>query len=32
MIIAQRGFDVNSRVISVENSNLQILSQLGQGG
>jgi flagellar hook-basal body protein len=32
MIIAQRGFDVNSRVIAVENSNLQILSQLGQGG
>ncbi len=32
MIIAQRGFDVNSRVIAVENANLQVLSQLGQGG
>ena len=32
MIIAQRGFDVNSRVISVENANLQVLTQLGQGG
>jgi flagellar hook protein FlgE len=32
MIIAQRGFDMNSRVISVENANLQVLSQLGQGG
>ena len=32
MIIAQRGFDVNSRVIAVENANLQVLTQLGQGG
>ncbi|HEY5039420.1 MAG TPA: flagellar hook-basal body complex protein, partial [bacterium] len=32
MIIAQRGFGVNSRVIAVENSNLQVLTQLGQGG
>ncbi len=32
MILAQRGFDVNSRVIAVENANLQVLVQLGQGG
>jgi len=32
MIIAQRGFEVNARVISVENSELQTTTQLGQGG
>jgi flagellar hook protein FlgE len=32
MIIAQRGFEVNARVISVTNSTLQTLTQLGQGG
>lgn len=30
MIIAQRGFEMNSRVITVENQNLQTLTQLGQ--
>ena len=32
MIIAQRGFEVNARVISVTNSTLQTTVQLGQGG
>ena len=32
MIIAQRGFEVNARTISVANSTLQTLTQLGQGG
>ena len=32
MIIAQRGFETNARVISVENANLNTLQQLGQGG
>ncbi len=32
MIIAERSFDVNSRVIAVENADLQTLAQLGQGG
>ena len=32
MIIAQRGFEVNARVIAVTNQNLQTLTQLGQGG
>jgi flagellar hook protein FlgE len=31
MIIAQRGYESNSRVISVVNSTLQTLTQLGQG-
>jgi flagellar hook protein FlgE len=30
MIIAQRGFEINARVITVENQNLQTLTQLGQ--
>jgi flagellar hook protein FlgE len=30
MIIAQRGFQVNARVITVESQNLQTLTQLGQ--
>jgi len=30
MIIAQRGFETNARVITVENQNLQTLAQLGQ--
>jgi flagellar hook protein FlgE len=30
MIIAQRGFEVNARVITVESQNLQTLTQLGQ--
>ena len=32
MIIAQRGFDSNSRMIAVTNENLQVLTQLGLGG
>jgi flagellar hook protein FlgE len=32
MIIAQRGYESNARVISVVNSTLQTLTQLGQGG
>ena len=32
MILAERSFDDNSRVIAVENADLQVLSQLGQGG
>ena len=32
MIIAQRGFEVNARVIAVTNSTLQTVTQLGQGG
>ncbi len=32
MIVAQRGFDSNSRMISVINNNLQILDNLGLGG
>jgi hypothetical protein len=30
--VAQRGFDSNSRMISVINNNLQILDNLGLGG
>ena len=30
MIIAQRGFEVNARIITVESQNLQTLTQLGQ--
>jgi flagellar hook protein FlgE len=30
MIIAQRGFDTNARVISVVSSELQTITQLGQ--
>lgn len=32
MIIAQRGFDTNARMISVVNETLDTLSRLGQGG
>ena len=32
MIIAQRGYEANARVISVVNSTLQTLTSLGQGG
>jgi flagellar hook protein FlgE len=32
MIIAQRGFEVNARVISVTNSTLETTTRLGQGG
>jgi flagellar hook protein FlgE len=32
MIIAQRGFEVNARVIAVTNSTMQTTVQLGQGG
>jgi flagellar hook-basal body protein len=32
MIIAQRGFEVNARVISVTNSTLETVTRLGQGG
>jgi flagellar hook protein FlgE len=32
MIIAQRGFETNARVISVESADMQTLTQLGQGG